>query len=281
MKMSRIGILTFIAVSLLATTGCINKIIARKDVVDGAKAYQDRKYEKAESLFRNAMNWDKEQPVAKVFLARTLHSQFAADRKLVAKAEEAMTVYKEVLAANPGDDASFKAVASLLDTLQRKDELQKWLEDRSANESVPAAQRADAYTSLAAKQYSCANDISDIEPVKKTVEKAGKLEFVFTKPAAEGDFDKLKGCVAKGTELIDKAIALNDGSDSIWSYKTSLLVQQSRIAEMEGNADGKAKFKADADKAKARFQELAEARRKKEEEEAEKKKAEEEKKTKK
>jgi tetratricopeptide (TPR) repeat protein len=281
MKMSRIGILSLIAISILATTGCISGVLARKNVVDGAKAYQDRKYEKAESLFRNAMAWDKNQPNAKLFLARTLHSQFASDRKLVPKADEAIAVYKEVLTAKPDDDASFKAVANLLETLLRKDELQKWLEDRAANESVPGPQRADAYTSLASKQYSCANDISDIEPVKKTVEKAGKLEFVFTKPTTAGDFDKLKGCVAKGTELIDKAVALNDSSDSIWSYKTSLLVQQSRIAEMEGNADGKAKFKAEADTAKARFQELAEARRKKEEEEIEKKKAEEEKKTKK
>ncbi len=277
--MSRIGILTFITLSLLATTGCIGSVIARKDVVDGAKAYQNRKYDLAESLFRKAMTWDPTQKVAVLFLARTLHSHYAADRKIVAKADEAITVYKQVLADNPNDDSSFKAVANLLETMQKKDELKAWLEQRAADEKVSGVQRADAFTSLASKEYSCANEISDNEPVKKTVEKAGKAEFVFTKPLLAADFDKLKGCVAKGSELIDKAIALNDASDSIWSYKTSLLVQQARIAEMENNPEGKTKFKAEADKAKLRFQELADARRKKEEAEAAKKKEEEDKKT--
>jgi hypothetical protein len=280
MKMSRVGILIFILSSMLATTGC-GSIIARKNVVDGAKAYQNRKYDLAESLFRSAMTWDPTQKTAVLFLARTLHSQFAADRKQTAKADEAISVYKQVLADKPDDDSSFKAVANLLETMQKKDDLKVWLEQRAANENVPGVQRADAYTSLASKEYSCANEISDIEPVKKTVEKAGKAEFVFTKPALPADYDKLKSCVAKGTELIDKAIALNDASDSIWSYKTSLLVQQARIAEMDGNADGKVKFKAEADKAKLRFQELADTRRKKEEAEAAKKKEEEDKKAKK
>jgi tetratricopeptide (TPR) repeat protein len=279
--MSRVGMLVFIVACLLASTGCFGTVLARKDVVDGATAYQNRKYVEAEALFRKAMTWDSSQKTAKLFLARTLHSQFAADRKLVTKAEEAIIVYKEVIADNPSDDSSFKAVANLLETLQRPDEAKLWLEQRSADEKVPGQQRADAYTSLASKEYACANEISDVEPVKKTVEKAGKAEFVFTKPTAPGEFDKLKGCVTRGSDLIDKAIALYDGSDSIWSYKTSLLVQKARIAEMEGDAAGKANFKIESDKAKLKFQELADVRRKKEEEIADKKKAEEEAKEKK
>jgi tetratricopeptide (TPR) repeat protein len=279
--MSRIGMLILIVASVIVSSGCFGKVLARKDVVDGATAYQNRKYDKAEALFRKAMTWDSSQKTAKLFLARTLHSQYAADRKMVAKAEEAITVYKEVLVENPSDDSSFKAVANLLETLQRPDEAKTWLEQRSADEKVPGEQRADAYTSLASKEYACANEISDVEPVKKTVEKAGKAEFVFTKPTNPAEFEKLKGCVTRGSDLIDKAIALYAGSDSIWSYKTSLLVQKARIAEMEGDAAGKANFKAESDKAKLKFQELADIRRKKEEEVAEKKKAEEEAKEKK
>ncbi len=275
MKMSRIGILSLVILSLLSTTGCVGRVMARKNIVDGANAYNNRKFEEAESLFRSAMKWDSSQKVAQLFLARTLHSQYASDRKNVAKAEEAIGVYKEVLVADPADHSSFKSVANLFETLKKDDELVAWLEQRAADEKVPKDQRAEAYTSLAARQYSCANDISDVEPVKKTVEKAGKAEFVFSKPENAADFDKLKTCTAKGTEFIDKAVALNDASDSTWSYKTSLLVQQSRIAEMEGNAADKDKFRKESDTAKARFQELAEARRKKEEEEAAKKKAEE------
>jgi hypothetical protein len=46
-----------------------------------------------------------------------------------------------------------------------------------------------------------------------------------------------------------------------------MLVQQMRVAEMEGNNSEKDRFKAEADTAKARFTELANAKRAKQEEE--------------
>ena len=57
-----------------------------------------------------------------------------------------------------------------------------WITERANNEQVPKDQRAEAYTSLAAKKYICANDITDVEPVKKTVTKDGKPAFEFVKP---------------------------------------------------------------------------------------------------
>jgi tetratricopeptide (TPR) repeat protein len=286
MKMSRLGILVLIILTLLASTGCVGRVMARKDIVDGAKAYKDRKFDEAEKLFRTALQWDSSQKVAEVFLARTLHSQFANDRKNIAKAEDAIAAYKKVLADDPKDESSFKAVANLLDTLQKPDELKDWLEKRSADLAVPPEQRAEAFTLLAAKHYSCANDITDQEPVKKTVIKGGgKAEFVFSKPAVAADFEKLKGCIASGTELIDKALALetdeaknakskdikslNDVDlagfgnrikkfESTRSYETSLLIQNARLAEMESKSTEKDSFKQKSDEAKAKFVELAE-----------------------
>jgi tetratricopeptide (TPR) repeat protein len=287
MKMSRLGILVLIILTLLASTGCVGRVFARKDIVDGAKAYKDRKFDEAEKLFRQAIKWDPSQKVAKVFLARTLHSRFANDRKQTELAEQAIAAYKEVLADDNTDESSFKAVANLLDTLGKPDELKAWLEKRSADTSVPPEQRAEAYTLLAAKHYSCANDITDQEPVKKTVEKtAGKAEFVFSKPANVADYDKLKGCIASGTELIDKALALETDEaknaktkdlkvlsdvelasfgnrlkkfESMRSYETSLLVQNARLAEMDGKTAEKDSFKQKSDEAKTQFISLAEA----------------------
>ena len=272
----------------LSACGPINSIFARRDLIEGAKAYKDRNYAEAEKRFRSAMTLDPGQEQARLFLARTLHSEYAADRAQVAKAEEAITVYKQVLAAHPDDSASFKAVANLLETMGRKDDAQKWLLDRTTQAGVPDDQRAEAYTSLASKDNTCANEISDIEPVKKTVEKAGKAEFVFSKPANPADYDKMKQCIAEGMGYIDKALAiepqaskdaknvnikpLNDKDlstlnelvkkfESAWSYRTSLLVQSSRLAEMDGRAADKDSFKKDSDVARVRFLELAGVRK--------------------
>ncbi len=286
MRFSRLGIIILLSAMMLGLSACgpVNSIFARRDLIEGAKAYKDRNYAEAEKRFRSAMTLDPDQKQARLFLARTLHSEYAADRSQVAKADEAIGVYKDVLKAEPADSASFKAVASLLETMGRKEDALKWLLDRTTQDGVPDDQRAEAYTSLAAKDNTCANEISDIEPVKKTVEKGDKAEFVFTKPANVEDYEKLKRCIGEGMGYIDKALALESDKsknaksvdiktasdkelnelnelvkkfESAWSYKTSLLVQSSRLAEMDGRTAEKDSFKKESDGARQHFLELA------------------------
>ena len=138
-------------------------------------------------------------------------------------------------------------------------------------------------SSLAAKSNTCANEISDTEATKKTVQKDGKDVFQFVKPAKPEDFTKLKQCVDEGTKYADQALTLetdlvkNAGSlnvpkltdtelalnsevlkvfESVRSYKASLTAQAMRIAEMDGRTADKDKLKADYEAAKAKFSEL-------------------------
>jgi len=269
MRLSRLGILFLILLTVLigANCGYYNRIIARKNLVDGGTAYQNRKFQDAEQYFRNAVARDpesKEGKTARLFLARTLHSEFIGDRANTAKAEEAIKEYKAVLAEDISDQSSFNAVANLLENLKRDDEWLKWVTERGTNEQVPAEQRAEALTKLAAKKYSCANEISDQEPVKKTVKKDGKDVFQFTKPEDPATFETFRKCVQEGADLANRAEKLNTNSDAVWSYKANMLAQQMRLAEMDGNTQQRDAIKADADKAKARFTELAVAKKEKE-----------------
>ncbi len=271
MRFSRVGILVLITLTVLIGTNCsyYNRIFARKNLVDGANAYKERKFKEAEELFRSAAGSDPdgktiESRTAQLFLARTLHSEYISNRTDPSNAEKAITEYKKVLAENVDDQSSFKAIANLYENLGRQDEWLKWVTDRASDEKVPPEQRAEALTSLAAKQYSCANEISDAEPVKKTVVKEGKPEFQFSKPEDPKAFEELKQCADKGYELISRAVKLDPNSDSVWSYNANLLVQKARIAEMEGNTAEKERLKAEAQKAKERFTELAQAKKAKE-----------------
>lgn len=283
MRFSRLGILGLILFTVLIGANCsfYNRIVTRKNLVDGAKAYKDRKFQEAEKLFRDAVSRDpngqtEEGKAAQLFLARTLHSEYVANRSNTKLAEEAIQQYKNVLKEDTADQSSFKAVANLLENLGRSDEANAWITERANNPQVPAGQRAEALTSLAAKKYSCANDITDVEPVKKTVQKDGKPAFEFQKPEDPQVYSQLQQCVKEGTELIDKAVELDPNSDSAWSYKANFLVQQMRIAEMENNTELKEQLKAQAEQAKNKFTELAtEKKRKQDEEDARKKAAEE------
>ncbi len=281
MRFSRLGIFLIILTTVLVGTNCAyyNQVIARKDLVDGGKAYKDRKFQEAEDLFRAAVARDpdsKEAKTAQVFLARTLHSEYIADRTKLNKAEEAIKEYKNVLAKDISDQSSFKSVANLLENLNRDDEWLQWVTERTNNEQVPPEQRAEALTSLASKQYSCANNITDIEPVKKEVTKGSDRVYQFTKPSDPNVYSELNKCVATGTDLVDRAVKLDPNSDSAWSYKANMLIQQMRIAEMEGKNDQKESYKAQAEEAKNKFTALANIKKEKQEAEEAKKKAEEE-----
>ncbi len=281
MRFSRLGLILFVFTTVMIGTNCsyYNQIIARKNLVDGANAYQGRKFKDAENLFREAIARDPngssiEGRTAQLFLARTLHSEYIGNRKDIPLAEQAIQEYQKVLKFDQKDQSSFKAVANLYENLGKDDEWLKWITERTTNESVPEAQRSEALTSLAAKKNSCANDISDTEATKKTVTRDGKQVFEFVKPANAEDFATLKQCAAEGLDLSKRAVDLDQNSDSAWSYYASLLVQNMRVAEMEGNKEQAEKFKAQSDEAREKFTALAEAKRQKEQAEADRKKAE-------
>src|SRR6478672_8272556 len=107
MRSSRIGVVVLLLAAVLIGSNCTyyNRVMARKDLVDGSKAYKDRKFPEAEQLFRNAASRDPkgetlEGRTAQLFLARTLHSEYIGDRQDQAKAQAAIEAYKQALPAS-------------------------------------------------------------------------------------------------------------------------------------------------------------------------------------
>ncbi|MEO7673802.1 MAG: hypothetical protein ABIU09_06975, partial [Pyrinomonadaceae bacterium] len=83
MRFSRLGIFVLLILAVFLTTNCsyYNRIMSRKNLVDGSLAYKERKFEVAEDLFRKAASRDPEGATvegktAQIFLARTLHSRY-------------------------------------------------------------------------------------------------------------------------------------------------------------------------------------------------------------
>ncbi|MGD9628277.1 MAG: hypothetical protein AB7V18_03440 [Pyrinomonadaceae bacterium] len=296
MSLSRLGVLFLIAASVLVSSSCgyYSRIMSRKDLVDGSLAYRERKFSEAEELFRRAASRDPdgstlEGKTAQVFLARTLHSQFIGNRQDTSKAEAAIAEYKKALSLNPNDQSSYKAVASLLENLQKQDEWQKWVSERSTNASIEPQYRAEALTALAARQNTCANEISDTQETKKTVKGPdGKDAYQFVKPADQAQFEQMKQCISKGTELIGQAMAVEPDAvknapstdlksltdaqlkelqelikifESARSYRASLTIQASRLAEMEDRTADRDSLKSQADEYRKQYSDLGEVTR--------------------
>jgi len=293
MRFSRLGLIALLIATVLSASSCsyYNRVLARKNLVDGSKAYKDRKFDEAEQLFRNAVSRDPngetvEGKTAQLFLARTLHSEYIGNRANKAKADEALTEYRKALSNDPNDQSSYKAIASLLENQQRTDEWQTWVTERSKNTQIKPEYRAEAIVSLAAKKNTCASDIDDTDKTKKTVTENGKQVFQYIKPENPEDLNTLRACVNDGMALVDEALAQEGPAgvdnaknidikkaaddelkkkadllrvfESARSYKASLLIHAMRLAEMEGRTADRDRFKAEADTAKAAFLELSE-----------------------
>jgi tetratricopeptide (TPR) repeat protein len=292
MRFSRLGAIVLISCTVLIGTNCTyyNRVMARKDLVDGSNAYKNRKFPEAESLFRSAVARDPngehvEGQTAQLFLARTLHSRYIGNRQDTQLAEQAIAEYQKALALNPNDQSSYKAIASLYENLQKSDLWLDWVTKRANNNSLPPEQRAEALTSLAAKKNTCANEKTDTEQTKKTITKDGKPAFQFVKPADPAELSALTACVNEGLDLINRATALetpqvkNAASfdikgatdaqlkemqdmlkvfESARSYKASLLIQNMRLAEMNGNEAERDRLRDEGEAARESFLQLSE-----------------------
>ena len=243
MRSSKFGVIVLISLAVLGGTSCsyYGRIMARKDLVDGSKAYKDRKFPEAERLFKSAAARDPkgdtlEGRTAQLFLARTLHSEYIGDRQRKDWAEGAIEAYKQALPAvireyndarseyekNPNDatvqrryagalsDAvtTAGAIGGLYDNLQMTAEAAQWRQQMAVDTTYPEAARAAAYNSMAAKANTCSNDITDTDQTKKTITVNGQQSYQYLKPQNPADLDNLKKCIQDGNTAADAALAL-------------------------------------------------------------------------
>jgi hypothetical protein len=61
-------------------------------------------------------------------------------------------------------------------------------------------------------------------------------------PKVRKTFERAKECANRGLEMVTLAITLATESESAWSYKTNLIVELAKLAEMSGDAQQKSEL---------------------------------------
>src|SRR5216110_3176930 len=136
---------------------------------------------------------------------------------------------------------------------------------RATDSSQPNEKRAEAYAILAGKDWDCSYKVTEQADLKITTTEVGKANVTYKKPKDQRDFDTIQKCVVRGLEEAETAIKYDPNNESAWSYKTNLLLEAAKQAEMDGKADQKAQYEKQAEIAGKRAAALADERRKKEE----------------
>ncbi len=276
MKLSQARFAIVLATLVVSTSGCgvVNRIRAKNELNEAARSYRESHFDEAEQPSRRALELDPGNKTAPLFIARTIHAQFrpgVTTPENIAKANEAIAAYKKILESNPKDEEAYKAIAFLYEKLKEDDKLQQWILARATDEKMEPEKRSEAYVVLASKDWNCSFQITDLPTNKITTIENNKATVSYKKPKDQKDFDKAQICVKRGLEEIENAIKLNPNSESAWSYKTNLLLEASKLAEMDGKMDQKAEWDKQRDAAQKRTNALSEANQKKKQEEAQKK----------
>jgi tetratricopeptide (TPR) repeat protein len=273
MKLSKTGIAIAMAILVATTSGCgpINRIRAKNQLNEAAKAYREGKYEEAEQHSRRAAELDPDNKTAPMFIARTIHMQYRPGVQApenLAKAQRAIDAYLELLKKDPQDEESYKAIAYLYGAIKAEDKLRQWIADRANNESVEPVKRAESFVVLASKDWDCSFKITELPTNKSTTVDPtnNKATVSYKKPKEQKDFDQAQMCVKQGLVEAENAIKYDPNNESAWSYKTNLLLEASKLAEMNGETDKKTELTKQYETALKRTTELSAANQKKKEE---------------
>ena len=275
MKLSQTRIAIVLAILVATSSGCgvINRIRAKNQLNEAARAYREGKFEEAEQHSREAARLDPDNKTAPMFIARTIHAQYrpgVQNPENVAKAQKAIEAYQQILQNNPKDDEAYKAIAYLYGAIKEDDKLRQWIATRAASDSTEPEKRAEAYVVLASKDWDCSFKITELPTNKVTTvdQSNNKATVSYKKPKDQKEFEQAQMCVKQGLGEAENAIKFDPNNESAWSYKTNLLLEASKLAEMDGQAERKAELQKQYQAALQRTTELSAANQKKKEEEA-------------
>src|SRR6185503_13978425 len=277
MKLSQTRIAIVLAVLVVTSSGCgiVNRIRAKNELNEAARTYREGHFDEAEQHSRRALELDPDSKTARSFIARTIHAQYRPGVQApenVAKANQAIEAYQQILQKDPKNEEAYKAIAYLYGATKEEDKLRSWISARANDTSVDAEKRAEAYIVLASKDWDCSFKITELPTNKGTTVNEGNRAVVsYKKPSDPKEFNNAQACVKRGLEEIENAIKLDPNSESAWSYKTNLLLEASKLAEMDGKTDQKTELDKQREVAQKRTNTLSEANQKKKEaEEAQK-----------
>ena len=233
-----------------------------------AAAYRNGDFLEAQRHSEKALEIDPENRAAPIFVARCIHARYKPGDSTIENqsvAREAIVAYQRILSRFPNEDEPYKAVAYLYSALRDDQLLTDWVLKRAGDSSMPNDKRAEAYIVLASRYWDCSFKITELPIVKRTTVDlvSNQVTIQYRKPKDDADFNQAQQCANQGLQFAEMAIGLVTDDEAAWSYKTNLLLELSKLAEMSGDVGGRASFLDQYHDALTKTKTFAELRQKK------------------
>lgn len=216
---TRLATVLAVAAALLSTAGC-NKLRARDQLNKGVQAYKSANYEQAIEHFKNAVDYDEDLKVAKMYLATAYAQQYVPGvdtPENLRNAQQAIDTYKKVLDGDPDRLMrvnSLKGIAYLYMSMKKFDQAREYY--RKALESDP--NDPDLYYSLGVIAWSQA--YKDAAEVKANAQM--KVDDVLKNKGDEKLCEQLLArdgvVIDEGMKMLEIAIDKRQDYDDAMAY---------------------------------------------------------------
>lgn len=225
---------------------------AKQELTEAARTYREGNFAEAQVHSEKALLLDPQNKTAPYFVARSIHAQYKPGDNTTgnaAKAREAIFAYQRILQRYPDDDEAYKAIAFLYGEIKQKELLREWLLQRAGNTSMANDKRAWAFVVLASKDWDCSFQITELPTNKITTVRRNKAYVSYRMPKDRSEFEQAKECANRGLEMVNMAITLTPENESAWAYKTNILLELVKLAEMSGDVQRKRELQGQYDEA--------------------------------
>lgn len=218
--MNRPARITALAVALggmvLSLSGC-NRLAARDQLNKGVDAYKSARYEEAIGHFQKATELDPSLPMAKTYLATALAQNVVPGLDTpdnLKTAQQAIDIFKEVLAKDPTDVNSLKQIAAIYFSVKKLDDAKEWQKRVLA---VDPKDAEAAYT-IGVIDWTKAheNALKALAPVGLNDDGEGNLKA--PKKVLQQIKDENEPLVTEGLQYLNQALANRPNYDEAMAY---------------------------------------------------------------
>ncbi|HEX4283850.1 MAG TPA: tetratricopeptide repeat protein [Terracidiphilus sp.] len=218
---------------VLSISGC-NRLAARDQLNKGVDSYKSGKYEEAIGHFQKATELDPSLPMAKSYLATALSQNIVPGldtAENMKTANQAISIFQEVLAKDPNDVNSLKQIAGIYFNIKKLDDAKTW------QKKVLAADSKDpeaAYT-IGVIDWTLAhqNKLKELSAVGMDDDGKGNLKA--PKKAMETIKQENAPLVDEALQYLNQAIANRANYDDAMQYMN--LIYRNKADVDYGNAE--------------------------------------------
>ena len=201
---------------VLSMSGC-SRLAARDQLNKGVDAYKSGKYEEAIGHFQKATELDPSLPMAKSYLATALAQNIVPGldtQENLKTADQAISIFQEVLAKRPDDVNSLKQIAGIYFSIKKLDDAKTWQKKVLA---VDAKDPEAAYT-IGVIDWTEAHENTLKALVPAGINDDGEGNAKAPKKVMDTIKDENSALIEEGLQYLNQAVANRANYDDAMAY---------------------------------------------------------------